>query len=157
MVVGVTTSNLEYVWVVVYSLDICILFCFFTSVSKTDLYNCSITVCTCTSNIFRLINCNDLYVRMWIICFHECSVYCVCLVVQVFNAVNKQQKDLEEKLQKVGPSERKRSKSVYVCMCMLWSMKLLGLGRRFEPSVRSKVCNLRTFSGTFEPSSPHPL
>ena len=45
----------------------------------------------------------------------ECLVFVrivLCVVVQVFNAVNKQQKELEEKLQKVGTSEQKRSKGI---------------------------------------------
>ena len=40
------------------------------------------------------------------------SLFTLYSVVQVFNAVNQQQKGLEQKLQKVGSSERKRSKGM---------------------------------------------
>ena len=34
--------------------------------------------------------------------------------MQLFNAVNKQQKDLEKKLKSVGSSERKRDKGIII-------------------------------------------
>lgn len=36
------------------------------------------------------------------------------IVVQLFNAVSKHQKSIEDKLKEVGPSERKKHKGVYI-------------------------------------------
>ena len=43
------------------------------------------------------------------------TVFLLPPVVELFNAVSKQQKEIEEKLDEAGSSERKKTKGIVVC------------------------------------------
>lgn len=48
--------------------------------------------------------------------FLKPAVVTIFVVVQLFNAVNKQQKELQTQLEAVGSSETKRSKGLFICI-----------------------------------------